>query len=88
MRLVHTHRTIFGDYSYSDQWELVAMPFRLFMERKIMKRVPFKLVLQEMPELVGKVSKTRYNHWTDKMVSSYKGDSDYEALEKEIEGLL
>ena len=64
------------------------MPFRLFIERKIMKRVPFKLVLQEMPELVGKVSKTRYNHWTDKMVSSYKGDSDYEALEKEIDDLL
>ena len=66
----------------------VAMPFRLFMERKIMKRVPFKLVLQEMPELVGKVSKTRYNHWTDGLVSSYKGDSDYEALEKEIDDLL
>ena len=66
----------------------VAMPFRLFMERKITKRIPFKLVLTEMPELKGKISKTRYNHWTDKMVSSYKGDSDYEALEKEIEGLL
>ena len=48
----------------------VAMPFRLFMERKITKRIPFKLVLTEMPELKGKISKTRYNHWTDKMVSS------------------
>ena len=66
----------------------VAMPFRLFMERKITKRIPFKLVLTEMPELKGKISKTRYNHWTDKMVSSYKGDSDYEALEKEIDDLL
>ena len=27
----------------------VAMPFRLFMERKITKRIPFKLVLTEMP---------------------------------------
>ena len=66
----------------------VAMPFRLFMERKITKRIPFKLVLTEMPELKGKISKTRYNNWTDKMVSSYKGDSDYEALEKEIGDLL
>ena len=66
----------------------VAMPFRLFMERKITKRIPFKLVLTEMPELKGKISKTRYNHWTDKMVSSYKGDSDYEALKKEIDDLL
>lgn len=66
----------------------VAMPFRLFMERKITKRIPFKLVLTEIPELKGKISKTRYNHWTDKMVSSYKGDSDYEALEKEIDDLL
>jgi hypothetical protein len=66
----------------------VPMPFRLFMERKITKRIPFKLVLTEMPELKGKISKTRYNHWTDKMVSSYKGDSDYEALEKEIDDLL
>ena len=35
----------------------VAMPFRLFMERKITKRIPFKLVLTEMPELKGKISK-------------------------------
>ena len=66
----------------------VAMPFRLFMERKITKRIPFKLVLTEMPELKGKISKTRYNHGTDGLVSSYKGDSDYEALEKEIDDLL
>ena len=68
--------------------KMIAMHFRLLIDRKIMKRVPFKLVLQEMPELVGKVSKTRYNHWTDNMASSYEGDSDYEALEKEIDDLL
>ena len=66
----------------------VAMPFRLFMERKRSLTGLTASLMTEMPELKGKISKTRYNHWTDKMVSSYKGDSDYEALEKEIDDLL
>ena len=66
----------------------VAMPIRLLIDRMIMKRAPFKLMLTEIPELEGKISDTRYNHWTDKMQSSYQGDEDYEALDKEIDSLI
>ena len=66
----------------------VAMPFRLLIDRMIMKRAPFKLVLSEIPELEGRISDTRYNHWTDDRTSSYQGDSDYEELNKELDNLI
>ena len=66
----------------------IAMPFRLLSDRKLLKRVPYKVVLSEMQELEGKISETRYNYWTNTIVSDYEGDYDYENLNKEIDNLL
>ena len=66
----------------------IAMPFRLLSDRKFMKRIPYKVVISDMPELEGRISETRYNHWTNTISSSYEGDSDYETLNKEIDNLL
>jgi hypothetical protein len=66
----------------------IAMPFRLLSDRKLLKRVPYKVVLSEMQELEGKISETRYNYWTNTISSCYEGDYDYENLNKEIDNLL
>ena len=66
----------------------ISMPFRLLLNREIISHIPYKLVLKEMPHLKGLVSKTRYNHWTNKFASSYDGDSDYEKMEKELNRIL
>lgn len=66
----------------------IAMPFRLLSDRKLMKRIPYKVVMSAFPELKGRISETRYNHWNNIIVSSYKGNTDYESFNKEIDMLL
>ena len=66
----------------------IAMPFRLLSDRKLMKRIPYKVVMSAFPELKGRISVTRYNHWNNTIVSSYRGNPDYESLNKEIDILL
>ena len=66
----------------------IAMPFRLLNDRKIVNRIPYKIVVSEYPELEGNISETRYNYWTNAIISSYEGDLDYIELNKEIDSLL
>ena len=68
--------------------KMISMPFRLLINREITSHIPYKLVLKEMPQLKGKISKTRYNHWTNEFESSYDGDSDYEKMEKYLNSIL
>jgi hypothetical protein len=66
----------------------ISMPFRLLQNREIISHIPYKLVLKEMPYLKDRISKTRYNHWTNQFASSYDGDSDYEKMEQELNRIL
>jgi hypothetical protein len=66
----------------------ISMPFRLLQNQEIISHIPYKLVLKEMPYLKDRISKTRYNHWTNQFASSYDGDSDYEKMEQELSRIL
>lgn len=66
----------------------IALPFRLLCDRAMTDHIPYKIVIKEMPKLEGLISETRYNHWTNKWVSNYDDDPDYNQLNKEIDKFL
>lgn len=76
--------------SLKNRWESkeVSKPFRLLYDLNYTEFIPFSIVMEAMPELNGRVSRSRYNHWTNKVLSSYKDDEDYNELRKELDEML
>lgn len=66
----------------------VSLPFRLLMDKDITGHIPSTVILKEMPELEGRVSDSRYYHWTNMALSNYDGDKDYEETGKRLEDVI
>lgn len=71
-------------------WESkdVARPFRLLFDRHDIELIPFNIVITDMPELKGRVSRSRYNHWTNQVLSDYSDDDLYKVLNKQLDIVL
>lgn len=68
----------------------ICMPVRFLRDHDFLyhDRLPYKAFLNECPEALGLVSKTRYNHWTNNIDVSYEDDPGYRKLRKEIDDLF
>ena len=71
-------------------WESkdVARPFRLLFDRHDVELIPFNILIKDLPELKGRVSRSRYNHWTNQVLSDYNGDDLYKELSKQLDIVL
>lgn len=80
------HATIKGKTRQKD----ICMPIRFLRDHDFLyhDRLPYKAFLNECPEAVGLVSKTRYNYWTNNINVSYEDDPEYRKLRKEIDELF
>lgn len=67
---------------------MVSMPFRLLMDEGVSIKIPFSIIIQQMTELEGRVSETRYNHWTSSTLSSYENDEYYKKIAKKLKVII
>lgn len=65
-----------------------SIPFRLLIDKDITGHIPLSVILREMPELEGRLSDSRYYHWTNMALSDYDGDKDYEETRKRLEEMI
>jgi hypothetical protein len=73
-----------GQHSPKD----VALLFRLALDLKMTYRIPYSVVVGFISGFKDKIKENRYNEWTNKQRSSYKGYQKYEDLKDELENLL
>lgn len=67
---------------------MVSLPFRLLMDEGVTIKIPFSIIMKQMPELDGRVSETRYNFWTSRSVSNYDNDEYYKKIGKKLKTII
>ena len=67
---------------------MVSMPFRLLMDEGVTIKIPFSIIIKQMPELEGRVSETRYKIWTSRTLSNYDNDEYYKKISKKLRMII
>lgn len=66
----------------------VSMPFRLLKDKGVTGNISFSVIMQQMPELKGRVSETRYKYWTSIKISNYNNNDTYKKLAEKLDRII
>lgn len=66
----------------------VSMPFRLLLDKKITSHIPYSIINKEMKGQIDRVSSSKYYKWTNKVLTNYDDDRDYNELNWKLDSII